>query len=104
MAFHTTITEEGLCWRTGLPVSAFAILVLSLLLTAVPPSHAAATHAEQEGHHGVNAFTNYHNASGMGPRIDPAAWVQVSCKGLRFNHPISQSGRLLVSHREFAVE
>ena len=38
------------------------------------------TYAEQEGSHGVNTFTNYHNASGMGPRIDPYAWVQVSCK------------------------
>jgi hypothetical protein len=41
---------------------------------------AAATYAEQQGHHGANTFTNYHNASGMGPRVDPAAWVQVSCK------------------------
>jgi hypothetical protein len=41
---------------------------------------AAANYAEQQGHHGANTFTNYHNASGMGPRVDPAAWVQVSCK------------------------
>lgn len=41
---------------------------------------ASATYAEQQGHHGANTFTNYHNASGMGPRVDPAAWVQVSCK------------------------
>jgi hypothetical protein len=39
-----------------------------------------AVYAEQEGHHGVNTFTNYHNASGMGPAIAPGAWVQVSCK------------------------
>src|SRR6185312_14406767 len=48
--------------------------------------HARATaaseplYAEQEGHHGVNTFTNYHNASGEGPAIAPAAWVEVSCK------------------------
>jgi hypothetical protein len=41
---------------------------------------AEATFAEQEGHHGVNTFTNYHNASGMGPSIGAGAWVQVSCK------------------------
>jgi hypothetical protein len=35
---------------------------------------------EQEGHHGSDTFQNYHNASGMGPRVDPAQWVQVSCK------------------------
>jgi len=45
---------------------------------SAPPS--PATIAEQQGHHGVNTFTNYHNASGMGPRIDPGSWVQVSCK------------------------
>lgn len=37
-------------------------------------------YAEQQGSHGVNTFTNYHNASGMGPRIDPGQWVNVSCK------------------------
>ncbi len=36
--------------------------------------------SEQQGHHGVNTFTNYHNASGLGPKIAPGAWVQVSCK------------------------
>ena len=38
------------------------------------------TYAEQEGHHGVNTFTDYHNASGMGPAIGAGAWVQISCK------------------------
>ena len=41
---------------------------------------AQALYAEQQGSHGVNTFTNYHNASGLGPRIDAGAWVQVSCK------------------------
>jgi hypothetical protein len=41
---------------------------------------AAALYSEQQGHHGVNTFTNYHNASGMGPSIGAGAWVQVSCK------------------------
>jgi RHS repeat-associated protein len=49
-----------------------------------PPSGGGGTPGpgtnEQEGHYGVNTFQNYQNASGLGPRIDPAAWVQVSCK------------------------
>jgi hypothetical protein len=46
--------------------------------TPIPPP--PATYTEQEGHYGANTFTNYHNASGMGPRISPAQYVQVSCK------------------------
>jgi len=30
--------------------------------------------------HGVNTFTNYHNASGMGPAIPAGTWVEVSCR------------------------
>jgi hypothetical protein len=30
--------------------------------------------------HGVNTFTNYHNASGMGPPISAGTWVEVSCR------------------------
>ncbi len=37
-------------------------------------------HQEQQGSRGVNTFTNYHNAPGMGPRIEAGAWVAVSCK------------------------
>lgn len=29
---------------------------------------------------GANSFSNYHNASGMGPHLDHGAWVEVSCK------------------------
>ena len=29
---------------------------------------------------GANTFTNPDNASGMGPRIQPYQWVDVSCK------------------------
>jgi hypothetical protein len=35
---------------------------------------------EQQGSHGANTFTNPHNASGMGPRVDAWAWVNISCK------------------------
>jgi hypothetical protein len=43
-----------------------------------PPPH---TWAEQETpNHPVNTFTNYHNASGMGPAIAAGQWVQVTCK------------------------
>lgn len=39
------------------------------------------TWAEQETpNHPVNTFTNYHNASGMGPAIAAGQWVNVSCK------------------------
>jgi hypothetical protein len=38
-------------------------------------------HAEQETpNHPVNTFTNYHNASGMGPPIAAGQWVEVSCR------------------------
>ena len=43
-------------------------------------AHAEQTWAEQEGHYGVNTFTDYHNASGEGTPIAAAAWVNVSCK------------------------
>src|SRR6266545_5467934 len=63
--------------------SLLALTVVGVL--AAPPGHlqsasASTTYTEQQGHHGANTFTNYHNASGIGPRVDPAAWVQVSCK------------------------
>jgi hypothetical protein len=39
------------------------------------------TWSEQETpNHPVNTFTDYHNASGMGPAIASGEWVQVSCK------------------------
>ncbi len=45
---------------------------------APPPQQ---TWSEQETpNHPVNTFTNYHNASGMGPAIASGQWVQVSCK------------------------
>jgi hypothetical protein len=45
---------------------------------APPPPR---TWSEQESpNHPVNTFTNYHNASGMGPAIAAGQWVQVSCK------------------------
>jgi hypothetical protein len=47
---------------------------------ASPVAHRASLYSEQQGHHGVNTFTNYHNASGLGPRIEAGVWVQVSCK------------------------
>jgi surface antigen len=38
------------------------------------------TWAEQEGHYGVNTFTNPVNASGMGTKIASGQTVQVSCR------------------------
>ena len=46
-----------------------------------PPPPPAQRWAEQETpNHSVNTFTNYHNASGVGPAIAAGQWVQVSCK------------------------
>jgi hypothetical protein len=48
-------------------------------LSAPPPS--PQIWSEQETpKHPVNTFTNYHNASGMGPAIAAGQWVEVSCK------------------------
>jgi hypothetical protein len=46
-----------------------------------PPPPPPQTWSEQETpNHPVNTFTNYHNASGMGPPIAAGQWVSVSCK------------------------
>ncbi|HEX6687958.1 MAG TPA: hypothetical protein VF085_04750 [Solirubrobacterales bacterium] len=46
-----------------------------------PSAPSPATWSEQETpNHPVNTFTNYHNASGMGPAIAAGQWVQVACK------------------------
>lgn len=44
------------------------------------PPPAAQTWSEQQGSLGANTFTNPYNASGMGVKIQPYQWVQVSCK------------------------
>jgi hypothetical protein len=49
--------------------------------TAPAPPPPAQTWSEQETpNHPVNTFTDYHNASGMGPAIASGQWIQVSCK------------------------
>src|SRR5260221_487614 len=48
--------------------------------TATPVPPAPQTWTEQEGTLGANSFSNPHNASGLGPRLDAMASVQVSCK------------------------
>jgi surface antigen len=45
---------------------------------AQPP--APHSYAEQQGHLGVNTFTNPYNASGLGSRIGAAQTVEVSCR------------------------
>jgi hypothetical protein len=46
-----------------------------------PPPAPPPTWREQETpNHPVNTFTNYHNASGMGPPIAAGQWVDVYCK------------------------
>jgi lysophospholipase L1-like esterase len=46
-----------------------------------PQPPAPTTHSEQETpNHPVNTFTNYHNASGLGPPIAAGQWVEVSCR------------------------
>lgn len=48
--------------------------------TPPTPPPPPTTYTEQEGHLGANTFTDPYNASGMGTKIAPAAYVQVSCK------------------------
>ncbi|HEU4392148.1 MAG TPA: hypothetical protein VFR04_00790 [Solirubrobacterales bacterium] len=43
---------------------------------AAPP----AVYVEQQGSLGANTFTNPYNASGMGPKVPPYGYVEVSCK------------------------
>jgi hypothetical protein len=46
-----------------------------------PPPPPPSTYSETESiHHPVNTFTNYDNASGMGPQIAAGETVQVSCR------------------------
>ena len=47
---------------------------------STPPAPVPVLYTEQEGHHGVNTFTDPNNASGLGQKIAPAQYVQVSCK------------------------
>ena len=51
---------------------------------AVPDCNGApptpTTYTETQGSRGVNTFSNYHNASGPGTRVNPSQQVQVSCK------------------------
>jgi len=47
---------------------------------APAPAPAPRVWNEQQGSLGANTFTNPYNASGMGPKIPPMAWVAVSCK------------------------
>jgi hypothetical protein len=45
-----------------------------------PPPAPPMTWREQQGSRGANTFTNPHNASGMGTKIQPYQWVDASCK------------------------
>ena len=55
-------------------------LVANQIDAGVTPCTSPSGISEQEGHNGVNTFTNYHNASGLGPTVPAAAWVQITCK------------------------
>lgn len=48
--------------------------------TPAPAPTPPPTWSEQQGSLGANTFTNPNNASGMGVKIQPYQWVQVSCK------------------------
>ena len=48
--------------------------------SSAPVSTLANVWLEQEGHHGVETFSNYSNASGEGPSIAPGDYVHVACK------------------------
>ena len=45
-----------------------------------PGPSTPSTYTEQEWHTGANTFTDPDNASGMGPKIAPGQYVQVTCK------------------------
>jgi hypothetical protein len=45
-----------------------------------PPPPPPTVWAEQQGSLGANTFTNPYNASGMGSKVQPYQWVDVSCK------------------------
>jgi hypothetical protein len=49
-------------------------------LQPIPTPPSPQTWAEQQGSLGANTFTNPFNASGMGTKIQPYQWVEVSCK------------------------
>jgi hypothetical protein len=66
------ITSNHVTWGTGAQSTPAA--------TPAQAPTTSVTYTEQEGHHGVNTFTDYHNASGEGAPIGAAAYVQVSCK------------------------
>jgi hypothetical protein len=67
---------------TSVPPPPAAPVPTSPIASPVPPGPpASANHAEQETpNHPVNTFTNYHNASGMGPPIAAGQWIEVSCR------------------------
>jgi hypothetical protein len=74
-------TVRSTSWgRRAAAVAGSLALLVPISLSTGSSASAEALYAEQEGHNGVNTFTNYHNASGMGPRINPGQWVNVSCK------------------------
>lgn len=50
------------------------------LAPAPPAPPPARTWPEQQGTLGANTFTNPYNASGMGVKIAPYQWVEVTCK------------------------
>ena len=45
-----------------------------------PPPPVAQAFREQQGQHGSDTFSDYHGASGKGQRVNPAQWIDVSCK------------------------
>lgn len=47
---------------------------------APSPAGPAQVYVEQQGSLGANTFTNPYNASGMGPKVPPYGYVEVSCK------------------------
>ena len=62
--------------------NAFGCQASGVQSATVPQPPPPTTWTEIQGSRGVNTFTNYHNASGVGPRINPGQQVQVSCKVL----------------------
>lgn len=49
-------------------------------VTTRPPTTQPRTYPAQQASRGADSFQNPHNASGVGPRVVPNQWVDVSCK------------------------
>jgi hypothetical protein len=75
-AYTTSAVDDA----TGASTGTVAFTIGGALIPPLPPPPPQTWSEQETPNHPVNTFTNYHNASGMGPAIAAGQWVQVSCK------------------------